>query len=195
MIQPFILIGGRSTRFGSPKADVVFEGRSFAVRAAETTEQALLPAKAIFVTRTTDTRTEIAGRQVIADLVPGRGPIGAIYTALRFANVEWIFVLACDLPFVSPDLIWLLKERIRKDSDVIVPLQSDGWNQPLCAFYQVRTCLPVFGKIVTADDIVPSLHSILGMLNTDRVPETAFSHLGIGGRLLRNINTPRDLDI
>lgn len=195
MIRPFILIGGRSSRFGSPKADFIFEGQTFGVRAAETAEQALSPATAVFVTRTADTRAEIAGRQVIADLIPARGPIGAIYTALHSADVNWIFVLACDLPYISPDLIGLLKERIREDIDVVVPVQNDGWNQPLCAFYNVAECLPVFESIVEANETMPSLHSILKMFKTLQIPPTAFSHLNTDGRLLRNVNTPKDLDI
>ncbi len=39
------------------------------------------------------------------DILPDKGSLGGIYTALSQASSESVLVLACDMPFVNPDLL------------------------------------------------------------------------------------------
>jgi molybdopterin-guanine dinucleotide biosynthesis protein A len=74
-------------------------------------------------------------RPFIFDLHEGRGPLGGLQAALAYARTPWIFVLACDYPFVSGDLIRLLAGRVHDELGAVVPEQEDGRMQPLCGFY------------------------------------------------------------
>src|SRR6185369_11866176 len=43
-----------------------------------------------------------------------RGAIVGLYTAAKYARTEWIAVLACDLPFVSSELLVRMSTAIAK---------------------------------------------------------------------------------
>ena len=47
-------------------------------------------------------------RVIRHDLVPRCGPLGGIYTALRTTSAEAVLFLACDMPFVGPELLRLV---------------------------------------------------------------------------------------
>ena len=51
------------------------------------------------------------------DIIPGSGPLGRnIYLALNFSKQEQCLVLACDMPFVTKDIIkFLIHEGTRSD--------------------------------------------------------------------------------
>ena len=42
---------------------------------------------------------------MFADVLPGKGSLGGIYTALSVSRTRYTLALACDMPFVSPDLL------------------------------------------------------------------------------------------
>jgi molybdopterin-guanine dinucleotide biosynthesis protein A len=114
-IEAFILIGGRSSRLGTDKAFVELGGRTLAERAVENIRRGLSPER---ITMVAGNSTQFAIEAITADtpfifdLVEGRGPIGGLHAALSYARTPWIFVLACDYPFVSSELIGLLAESV-----------------------------------------------------------------------------------
>jgi molybdenum cofactor guanylyltransferase len=68
------------------------------------------------------------------------GPLGGIVTALEQCS-GWVVVLACDLPFVSIDviqLLWSVAEQQGEKCDVVLP-RVGGRIQPLYALYHVRS--------------------------------------------------------
>ena len=76
---------------------------------------------------------------LISDFIPGRGPLGGIYSGLRATRTEFNMFLACDLPFVSARLLRFVIERaVVGEADVTVPESRDGEYQPLCAVYRKR---------------------------------------------------------
>lgn len=61
-------------------------------------------------------------------------PWNGIRTAAENSKAEWIFLLACDMPFVRAELFGLLVSRISSDIDCVIP-RTDRL-QPLCALYR-----------------------------------------------------------
>ena len=43
--------------------------------------------------------------RMVADLYPGKGALGGVYTGLFLASHSHAFVAACDMPFLNKDLI------------------------------------------------------------------------------------------
>ncbi|MBL8125112.1 MAG: molybdenum cofactor guanylyltransferase [Blastocatellia bacterium] len=192
-IEPFILVGGRSTRFGVDKATFEFEGETLAERAARVAETALVTAPAVFVTASGSSFPAFGGRTVIHDIVPDRGAAGAIHSAFTIARTEWIFVLSCDLPFVSAEFISLMRERILPEFAAVVPVQADGRWQPLCGFYRVADCLPLVTSALTTSGKHPSFKDLLSGLNVRMIASDEYQDLPNSDRLLRNVNSPEDL--
>lgn len=96
-IQPVILVGGQSSRMGQNKAELPYRGKRLVdyqasiVRSVKT-EHKLLP---LIVSG------EIEGYRCLPDIIPHRGPVGALYTLFQGANsehIDFFLLLAVDMP-------------------------------------------------------------------------------------------------
>ncbi len=76
------------------------------------------------------------------------------------------------------------------DLDAVVPVQPDGWAQPLCAFYKCAACLPPIEEMLRGDDW--SLRNFLERINTRFVEFEQLRVLPNSDYLFLNINTPED---
>lgn len=131
----------------------------------------------------------------VFDLYPGRGPVGGLHSALAHARTEWAFVLACDYPLVTPDLIKLLSGFIDDQHGAVIPIQQDGRIQPLCAFYRVKPALAVLENVLTNGRVTPPLHALAENEMTPLFVEySQFSHLDRSETLFLNVNTPSELN-
>ncbi len=83
-----ILAGGLSSRMGRDKARLRWRGKSLLQHVGIVARKSRWPV-----------------RVIRRDLVPRCGPMGGIYTALTTTRFEFVLFLACDMPFVSGDLI------------------------------------------------------------------------------------------
>lgn len=196
-IDVFILIGGRSMRFGSDKAFVEIDGELLASRIARIVEQRLAPRNVAFVAASEDQfAPEVLhklGGLVIFDIKSGSGAWSGLHAALVTAQTEWIFVSACDHPFVSPEFLDLLASGIAEDTDAVVPRQSDGRLQSLCAFYRVGSSLVVVDKILSRGGHLPPLTAIFEQLKTNIIEPDQYKKLKNADKLFLNLNTPADL--
>ena len=61
-------------------------------------------------------------------------PWNGIRAAVGNTGADWIFLLACDMPFVCAELFELLASKINPDIDCVIP-KTDRL-QPLCALYR-----------------------------------------------------------
>jgi molybdenum cofactor guanylyltransferase len=93
-----LLAGGESRRFGSPKADAVFEGETLAARAWQLLGDAC------------DERL-LVGPGGLAD--PGTGPVAAIAVGLRAATHEVAVVIPVDMPRLTADALHTLVDACR----------------------------------------------------------------------------------
>jgi molybdopterin-guanine dinucleotide biosynthesis protein A len=132
----FVLAGGRSSRMGTDKAFLRFDGetlldRALAVTRAVCNEVAIVGDAAKFADCGSAQR-----ESVVADIFSGCGPLGGIHAALVYSTAELNLMLAVDMPFVSADLLaFLFVAAENGDADVTVPRAARGL-QPLCAVYR-----------------------------------------------------------
>ncbi|RMH15768.1 MAG: molybdenum cofactor guanylyltransferase, partial [Gemmatimonadetes bacterium] len=128
-----VLVGGRSRRFGSPKARAALGGRPMAARAVE----ALAPWCGRVVAVTPDpARAEGLDLPIVADRIEGAGPLGGVHAALAEAvrgGEAAAIVLGCDLPLVDARVVGVLVEHWR--GGVLVPEGPTG-PEPLCGVYE-----------------------------------------------------------
>ena len=193
----FILIGGRSSRLGTHKAFVEFDGETLVQRAVDVVRNALPESP---VTAVAGSSTQFAIEAITADvpfifdLYEGRGPLGGIHAALSYAKSQWIFVLACDYPFVSSELVGMLAGACDDAFGVVVPEQNDGRMQPLCAFYRVEKARPIVEEILERPRVAPPTHEVVAMLDPLIIPFEKYAHLDGAEELFININTIEDLE-
>ncbi|MCM8828847.1 MAG: molybdenum cofactor guanylyltransferase, partial [Candidatus Omnitrophica bacterium] len=68
------------------------------------------------------------------------GPLGAMYVGLSCSLSKHNFVLACDMPFISPDFISFMIEKIEDKYDAVVP-EHNGFAEVLHAIYSKNVVL------------------------------------------------------
>lgn len=194
-IEAYILVGGRSTRFGSDKALAVFDGMTLAERAYMRMSDAFGKENVYFVARDEESFAAEAVRldaPFVADVIEDRGPVGGLYTALTHASTDWIFLFACDLTDVTWSYISALKGKISDPYGAVIPEQPDGRPQPLCAFYNVSRTLPVVHDLLSVEGRTPSMMSVMDKLESRIAKDEEF--VIYPTVTFANVNHPSDIE-
>jgi molybdenum cofactor guanylyltransferase len=181
-IEAFILAGGKSSRMGTDKSQLLLEDQTFVERIRAT------------LLTVTDTIRLVGGAEnsklaSVADVYPQWGALGGLHAALTAGRREWAIVVACDLPFVTSELFRTLAS-IRGDYDAVVPLQPDKRPQPLAALYRVDPCARRATELIEAGRRRPL--DLLETVRTRWVEFAEIANLDQAERFFVNINTPDD---
>jgi len=183
-VHGFVTAGGRSSRMGKDKAWLEIDGRPMIQRVVEELRR-VTPAVTVIAN---DPEYDRLGLPVLADLNPDIGPLEAIRVALAASLAPRVLLVACDLPFVTADLLELLLDRV-ESYQVAVPLSSDGRLEPLCAVYSTEVLEHVTELIRSGERKVSRL---FGHVRTRLIPFEDLSQLAGAERFFINVNTPED---
>ena len=129
-----VLTGGESKRMGADKAYVQLAGRTLIERVLTT----VTPLFDDVMISGRDKTVKINGTRFVKDRHTGRGPAIGLCAAMQEARHPYLFVIACDMPFVLPRLIKFLASN-PDGYDVVMPM-CGGRPEPLCALYS-KACL------------------------------------------------------
>lgn len=159
-ISAYVLCDGKSSRMGTDKGLIEFQGESFLSWILKAIP---LKTECVFIVTEKEEYLQFAF-PLVPDLVPDKGPVGGIYTALSHANTEWVMILSCDIPLIKRNM---LEELISKSliSNVDIVFYSDGKNDyPLIACYR-KELVSQFEKAVIGNrlklmKLIDSLESI-----------------------------------
>ena len=148
MLTVVIQAGGASSRMGEDKALKPFLGRPLIQRVIER----LSPlADEVIVTTNRPVDYAFLNLRLVADLKPGRGALGGLYTAIASAADLFVAVVACDMPFASPVFFEGAHRLIvQEGADVVVAKTEEGY-EPFHALYRRETCLPAIEAAIAAD--------------------------------------------
>ena len=194
-VEGFVLAGGASSRMGKDKALLTLGGKTFVERAA-------------FALRAVSQNLCLVGDNLKGEMFLPTAPdvhkikaekkrasIIGVHSALFHAQMQWAAILACDLPFVTGELLTRLADlgKIYEKSDLaaVVPIQPDGKIQPLCAFYKPAVCLPRIEEMLAARKF--RLQEIFGKIKTKFVEFSEIADLPNAKNFFFNVNTPEDL--
>ncbi len=128
-----ILAGGKSRRFGSPKAWARLEDTSFVERLYHLLNQIFKKTHVVLH----EPSESFAALNPLLDLYPEGGPLNGIYSALVATQAPAIFVCACDLPLIRKQDIEYLLERWDPNLPALTYRHGKYW-EPLCGFYNQK---------------------------------------------------------
>ena len=131
-ITGIILSGGKSTRMGTDKGLIPFNGKPM----IETVIDHMLPLCNQLLISTNNQEYQKFGFEMIADDYENMGPIAGILSSFPHAKNERILLISCDLPNASTSFLAQLI-FLAKDFDITLPV-SDGLTQPLCGVYSKK---------------------------------------------------------
>ena len=94
----------------------------------------------------------------IADDPPGVGPLGGLIALLARAGTGSVVAVACDMPFVSRELLAKLLE-FPAGAPVVAPRSGGRW-EPLFARYAASHALPIAQRRAAA-----GRHSLQGLID------------------------------
>jgi molybdopterin-guanine dinucleotide biosynthesis protein A len=173
-----ILAGGQSSRMKREKALIEVDGIPLVKRSANVLRP--LFSQIVVVTFKPEI-AESADLYPITDLFPNNGPLGGIHAALKYFE-QPTFIIACDMPFLSPQFIEEMCHAF--SSDALIPQHENG-IEPLHAIYS-PTCIPVFEEFLSSGQKIPSFANILSHVNPKFIPTpTGFN--------FENWNQPSDI--
>ena len=184
-----VLAGGRSIRLGHDKLTEVFGGRTLVEIVVECVSS--LVDEVVIVTaadRVEAEFKEMSSVRIVADLVPGKGPLMGLYTGLKESHAKSNIVVAADMPFLCSVLLGYMLE-VAGDYDAVVPRRNDQL-EPLHAVYYA-SCLPQIEEMLANDE--RSVHRLIPRLKARYIDEDEIATIDPEGRSFFNINTEDDL--
>jgi molybdopterin-guanine dinucleotide biosynthesis protein A len=144
-----VLAGGLSTRIGSDKALLGWDGQTLLERVVR--RVATLSGEVLVVTSEKG-KERLEGKglgdgkvPLLVDLFPGRGSLGGIYTGLMAASSFHSLVVACDMPFLNLTLLQYMISQV-DGFDVVIP-RLGNTLEPLHALYSKNCLGPMKGLL------------------------------------------------
>lgn len=184
-ITGILLAGGLSKRMGREKG-LIRVGDSllyqYPLRILESLSQKILIS--------TCGQLDMAeGHEQVCDTIAGIGPLGGLYTCLKYSGTDLNLVLPYDLPMVNRELFLHLL-MCGDGYDMIIAATEAGKPEPLCGIYR-KTVLPDIREMIREKNF--AIHLLLPRVNSKIViidSSQPFFH----EKLFSNVNSPGDLE-
>ncbi len=185
-----ILAGGKSRRMGENKALLQLGGDSLIGHVIQ--RMRLVTDELLLITNNPAEYTHV-GLPMHKDLVPNTGALGGIYTGLTHASHDVVLCVACDSPFLVPELITYLVS-VLDEYDAVMPYTTSRDEpqltlQTLCAAYS-KSCLSITERMLKESEL--RVHALQEWANIKRIPPEIWQKFDPDGMSFFNINTPED---
>lgn len=125
---------------------------------------------------------------LVTDLIPQHGPLSGIHAGLKAASGTYGFVVACDMPFLSAELISYMIEHI-DGYDALIPRIGE-YYQPLHAIYSKQCIQPIEKRLLAGNFKVSSFYDDINLKYITEQEIIPFAEIN---KLFFNINSPDDL--
>ncbi|MBK8905921.1 MAG: molybdenum cofactor guanylyltransferase [Anaerolineaceae bacterium] len=181
-----IMAGGKSSRMGTDKSFVLFEGRPMIEVVRDTV--AGLGDETLLITNK-PAEYEQLHLPMVGDMYPDHGPLGGIFTAVHAATHPHTLVVACDMPWLNRPLLEYMI-GLRQTADIIVP-RWEKFPEPLHAIYS-KTCLDPIEAKLKAQQL--KITGFFGQVDVRFVERDEIERFDVDGRSFANINSPEDLE-
>lgn len=129
------------------------------------------------------------GCDMVGDRVTGKGPLGGIQAGLLASATPYIFVFACDMPFIDKRLVHYMLNRLGRE-DILIPRLGTR-VEPLHAIYS-KQCLPAITEHLKNDR--RSVKSFFDKVHVVYIDQPELSRLQVAEYCFLNINTGEELD-
>jgi molybdopterin-guanine dinucleotide biosynthesis protein A len=194
-----LLVGGRSTRMGRPKAGLDWHGEPLASRLARVLARAVGDGQVVAVRGPGQDLPDLPDHvEIVVDPTEGDGPLRGLAGGLAAlqGRADVAFASSVDAPFLHARLVTAVLGAVGAADDAAVPV-AHGQRHPLAAAYRIAL-LPLLDDLLVRGE--RRLGALLNAVRTRFLDETSLlAALGLGEvdpglDVLRNINTPAEYD-
>jgi molybdopterin-guanine dinucleotide biosynthesis protein A len=187
-VSGVLLAGGKSRRMGEDKRYLAVGEQTLLERGLEVLQSIF---REVLVVIAQDSPPLCIDARVVRDLVPDCGSLGGLYTGLTQATTPYIFVAACDMPFLNQTVIAQFTNR-RATADIVIAKLDDRLH-PMHALYSKR-CLPALEQMIRARQLKIQEIVSQSSLRVRYVTEADLLTIDPSGRSFYNVNTMADLE-
>jgi molybdopterin-guanine dinucleotide biosynthesis protein A len=185
VISVAVLAGGQSKRMGQDKAFLEVGGGPVIERVlrgvAPLTDD-------LFISANSPEKYIRFGLRVVPDVYPDKAALGGIYSAIHAARHDHVLIVACDMPFLNPELLRYLI-NLAPTADVVAPLISPPQPETMHAVYS-KACLAAIEPRLLANKL-----RIIGFfedVSVRYVVREEVARFDPHFRAFLNMNTPED---
>jgi molybdopterin-guanine dinucleotide biosynthesis protein A len=179
-VTGLILAGGESRRFGSDKALHLVDGRPMIEHVYNVVTGVVGD---VFVSVSDPSVDTGLPAEHLSDVYPDAGPLAGMHAGLLRCRSPWLLAAACDMPFLTADVLGLLLAARTGTMGPVVARSSDGQLHPLCALYPRDMLIYVEAALAARRFALHALLERASFVTEVAVPANA----------VRNINRPQDL--
>lgn len=198
-----ILAGGENNRMPVLKSFIEINGEKIIERNLKTMQR--LFKEILIITNQPEVYLYL-GLPLFGDVYDVRGPMTGILTSLLNSSNHWVFISACDMPFINEYLIRDMAAK-RDNNLAVVPKsrlnssakeaclsgrqgQREDYTEPLFAFYS-KKLIPYMEKAVVSGKT--GLKDIFYNKRVKYITEDEIKNIDPDARSFINLNTPEDV--
>ena len=190
-IGALILMGGKNSRMnGNVKGLLKIKNSTFLEKIQET----LNDFSSIYLSindkfsKEQKQNFENMGFKIIEDIYKEIGPLGGIYSSLLNCKEEYLFITACDMPFITKNSIEVLCNKVDKNTDGVVFYDKNNKLYPLGAIYS-KNVLPIIEEMIEK-----KYYKLSYLIDKSNFVKINIEDTDIELETLSNINTPQEYD-
>ncbi len=131
---------------------------------------------------------------IVKDIYLNRGPLAGIHSSLSSSSTEKNFIISCDTPLITDDIIKYLS-GYPTNKKIILPVLN-GRVQQLCGIY-LKEIINIAEEILieaeTKSKVKGSIFDLLERVEAEIVDVSSFS--SPGADVFLNMNTPEDYEL
>lgn len=191
-IGALILMGGKNSRMnGNVKGLLKIKNSTFLEKIQET----LNDFSSIYLSindkfsKEQKQNFENMGFKIIEDIYKEIGPLGGIYSSLLNCKEEYLFITACDMPFITKNSIEVLCNKIDKNTDGVVFYDKNNKLYPLGAIYS-KNVLPIIEEMIEK-----KYYKLSYLIEKSNFVKINIEKTDIPLKVLSNINTLQEYDL
>ena len=190
-ITGIILCGGKSSRMQTNKA---------LLKLGDKTVIEIVAAKLkcifneVFISANDSKEYDFLKLPVVNDIFIGKGPLAGIHSALKYSSTKKNFIIPCDMPLISVELIKYLI-NLNSVKAILLP-KSNGRIQQLCGIYSksvINEIENIFKLSEKYKNIKGSVYELLDRASNEIIDVDDLNFFN--KNIFLNMNSPEDYEL
>lgn len=182
-VTGIILAGGASSRMGNDKGLCNYKGKPlifYAINVLNTI------CDDIIISSNNPESYSSFGYKIVADEIKKIGPLGGIYSCLKYSQTTDNLIISCDMPHLTSELMYSLLS-FSAQYDIVVSQHVNSYYEPLAGYYSSNVT-PVIERFIKIKD-----YKLLNLFEKVKFKSIPIEDLPGGASQFKNFNTPIDL--